>query len=131
MLQYFVLCLFLYISLLMLYSSRCRRDFAQVLLGPKTFLARFPQTVLLSRLASLFFVHFGVAGILRRSYYVRRLFGPGFPRLRYFPVLPLSFLASSLIFLHFYSIVRVIFMLAVFCSIFLFHSLLFPSSLHV
>ena len=131
MLQYFVLYLFLYISLLVLYSSRCRQDFAQVLLGPKTFLARFPQTVLLSRLASLFFDHFGVAGISRRSYYVRRLFRPDFPRLCYFPVLPLSFLASSHISFDFYSIVRVIFMLAVFCSIFLFHSLLFPSSLHV
>ena len=40
--------------LFILCSFWCRRDFTQVVLRPKTFRARFPQTALLSRFASLF-----------------------------------------------------------------------------
>ena len=47
----FALCLFSFNYILLL--LRCRRDFAQVLLSLKMFEARFPQTALVSRLASI------------------------------------------------------------------------------
>ena len=69
----------------------CRPDFTQVLLWLRTFLARIPQTVLLSCSAPflpiLLFSLCDAVGISCRSYFVQRHFWTGFPSLLYFPFL--------------------------------------------